>query len=36
MSMAVPGFIGVVLGVFVLVVGFIWRSMSPGNHPNIH
>ena len=28
MSMAVPGFIGVVLGVLVLVVDLIWRSMS--------
>ena len=28
MSMAVPGFIGMALGVVVLVVGFIWRSMS--------
>jgi hypothetical protein len=26
-SMLVPGFVGMVLGVFVLVVGFIWRSM---------
>lgn len=36
MSMAVPGFIGVALGVAVMVVGFIWRGMSSGNHPNIH
>ena len=36
MSMAVPGFIGMALGVVVLVVGFIWRGMSSGNHPNIH
>ena len=28
MSMAIPGFIGVVLGVLVLVVDLIWRSMS--------
>jgi hypothetical protein len=28
MSMLVPGFVGIALGVVVLVVGFIWRCMS--------
>ena len=36
MSMAVPGLIGLVLGVLVLVVGLIWRGMFHVNPPNNH
>jgi hypothetical protein len=36
MSMAVPGLIGLLLGVLVLVVGLIWRGMFHVYPPNNH